>query len=1332
MRLPAAAWELLSAVRGRHRFRRSIRTVVGVGLLAVILGAGATVAVDLWPGLCQTLETRLESRTGAQVQIASVSLGWRDLEPRLVLHGLEVVFPGARAPVHARTVRVGANYRALLHGELRPARIAIAGLELHFGVDAQGQVHTPQFALESSGSGDAARRFLSQLKRLHLQHCVVLVGAKRFKVDGTLERLGAAASAGDTGYDLNMRVVPPSRLAASAQLRAEIHGDPLAASGIRSLNVHWQAALHGLRSLAWLDQRLGGDRSLRFESASVHLAGDISNGHLHAASGRFAAPEISVEEGNRRLASLHNVVAKGTWKRTANGWQLILTRLSAMGGGQTRSGISAHARVEYGAAGWSLSAAATQLPLAVAVPWFKLSPRGSAVLEKLPGLGGSFDKLRLEIEHPADAPEQALLRYRVSAQLHDVGWQPAGKVPGIRGLSGSFSVDNEGGQMQLASAPTVQLPRVLFDPVTLKRLDATIHWHRLEDGAWRIQVSPLQVATLGAEAQGRAQLTLPAAKDASGPALKLDLDLHAADAARLKPLMPRVWNKGLRDWLEQALVHATVAGGHLVIDGPLKTFPYAGSAGSAHTGAGAGHWALDLQVADADLNFDAQWPALRDMAGQLHFTGYRMDVDVSKAKLGQIQIQKINAQLPDFRSGDLSITADAGADMADWYAFLQDSPVHERLAALTGRSTARGRASVHLRLRIPPRDVADTDVAGTVQFHDVEYKDKPLNIAVDDIGGSLSFDAAGLTGLHLTGKAGAVPVQAALQTLAGHPGLAIRFQVDPSRDALAARYVPDWLRVRLPGAAWWQLDLPLQGSRNWSLHSRLQGTAVDLPVPLAKPAQADMPVVVTPVEQPVAARGLRIDGGNRFGVRLRYGQGADTIAGVGLRLGRGAPVDASGDGLRIGGAPAKLDVGGVLSLLAGLSGQQQADKNGAGTALALAFLGGHLAIGDLYWHSLHLADVAVQIEPDDEGLGIAIRGTGAKGDVFWNRASSAIKARFAKLQFAALAAPEATPRQTGPAGGATRQKPPLDPTQLPTLDLQCQALQVGDYALGKLVLKTSRTPGGQKIDVTKLSGASVGIGLTGDWTRANGLSSARLGFALNAQKLGDALNAFGFERSVTAKHARFRGSVRIPPAASGLDLTMVEGKVSVELKDGELEAVNPGAGRVLGLLNIYALPRRLLRKFSDVADKGLVYDDLTADFKLGDGQAWTQNAHIAGPSLNLDISGRIGLQAHDLDETVRVYPKIASGVTVGAVLLGGPIAGGIALIAQQLFGKALSHLTELSYRIVGSWSNPKVMKISREQAETNAAAAAVPAAASSSASSPSPRSMTAPLPDTTR
>ena len=248
---------------------------------------------------------------------------------------------------------------------------------------------------------------------------------------------------------------------------------------------------------------------------------------------------------------------------------------------------------------------------------------------------------------------------------------------------------------------------------------------------------------------------------------------------------------------------------------------------------------------------------------------------------------------------------------------------------------------------------------------------------------------------------------------------------------------------------------------------------------------------------------------------------------------------------------------------------------------------------------------------------------------------------------------------------------------------------MGDADLGHLVLHTARVDGGQALDTLKLSGGMLELDGHGQWLRAQGQSSGALAFQLNSATMGHVLTSLGYAESLDAKKAQITVDLHWPPQADGLAPAQTEGQVDLAFEKGALKTVKPGAGRVLGLLNLFALPRRLTFDFRDVVAKGLSFDKLSGSFKLAGGQATTDDMQITSPSMKMQMRGRIGLEARDYDEQVTVYPDVTTEVVVGATLVN-PIAGGVALLAQEVFNKPFNKLAKFSYHVTGDWENPEV------------------------------------------
>jgi uncharacterized protein YhdP len=163
------------------------------------------------------------------------------------------------------------------------------------------------------------------------------------------------------------------------------------------------------------------------------------------------------------------------------------------------------------------------------------------------------------------------------------------------------------------------------------------------------------------------------------------------------------------------------------------------------------------------------------------------------------------------------------------------------------------------------------------------------------------------------------------------------------------------------------------------------------------------------------------------------------------------------------------------------------------------------------------------------------------------------------------------------------------------------------------------------------------------------------------------------------------------------------GHLQIAFDKGQIFAIKPGAGRVLGLTSIAEIPRRLSLDFSDLTDKGMAFDTVRGDFDLRGGNAYTDNVLVKGPAAEIGIIGRVGLKNRDYDQTAVVTGSVGNSLPLAA-LAGGPVVAGAVLLFTQVFKQPLKGLARGYYRITGSWDNPVVEKIKSSGAAAAAAA----------------------------
>lgn len=166
------------------------------------------------------------------------------------------------------------------------------------------------------------------------------------------------------------------------------------------------------------------------------------------------------------------------------------------------------------------------------------------------------------------------------------------------------------------------------------------------------------------------------------------------------------------------------------------------------------------------------------------------------------------------------------------------------------------------------------------------------------------------------------------------------------------------------------------------------------------------------------------------------------------------------------------------------------------------------------------------------------------------------------------------------------------------------------------------------------------------------------------------------------------------PRADFFDV--LDGDVQLNFGNGQLEEVEPGAGRVFGLMSLSALERRLAFDFRDVFNKGFGFDQITGTFRIDDGKIYTCDLSLEGPAADIGIVGEADLARRTYDQTAIVSANVGATLPIVGAVVAGPQVAAVLLIFSQIFKKPLQEIGQVYYRIGGSWDEPIVESTNSE------------------------------------
>lgn len=272
--------------------------------------------------------------------------------------------------------------------------------------------------------------------------------------------------------------------------------------------------------------------------------------------------------------------------------------------------------------------------------------------------------------------------------------------------------------------------------------------------------------------------------------------------------------------------------------------------------------------------------------------------------------------------------------------------------------------------------------------------------------------------------------------------------------------------------------------------------------------------------------------------------------------------------------------------------------------------------------------------------------------------------------------------------GKPRRVDPDARRRYPNVEIHADHFIFGEWDLGSLDLEATSYVGRWSVDQLILDQPGLQISANGHWAYGESGSTTRIKAGIRSDDIGIALDKLSLPPHIAESRATLDFALEWPGEPQGFVLSQLDGTYSAVAESGIFLNVDPGSGRLLGLFNVDAIRRRLSLDFSDIFSKGLAFDHIKAEGTIADGNLYSDNMFIAGPSALIEINGRTGLAAEDYDLRVVVAPHVGSQISMISALAN-PVAGAMVFIAQKVFEKQLAEMIQYQYDITGSWDAPE-------------------------------------------
>jgi uncharacterized protein YhdP len=188
------------------------------------------------------------------------------------------------------------------------------------------------------------------------------------------------------------------------------------------------------------------------------------------------------------------------------------------------------------------------------------------------------------------------------------------------------------------------------------------------------------------------------------------------------------------------------------------------------------------------------------------------------------------------------------------------------------------------------------------------------------------------------------------------------------------------------------------------------------------------------------------------------------------------------------------------------------------------------------------------------------------------------------------------------------------------------------------------------------------------------------------------LTRLGHPGSVRRGTASLEGGLSWAGPPTAFDYASLTGKLKLEAANGQFNKLEPGVGRLLGIVSLQSLPRRIGLDFRDIFSEGFAFDNLHGSFAVAHGVMETRDFQLQGPAAKVLMNGSVDLARETQDLKVRVQPSVGETIATG-VLLVNPAVGAAAWVMNKVFGNPFDKAFAFDYAVKGSWVEPTVEKL---------------------------------------
>lgn len=870
---------------------------------------------------------------------------------------------------------------------------------------------------------------------------------------------------------------------------------------------------------------------------------------------------------------------------------------------------------------------------------------------------------------------------------------------GFSGLDGRIHADQSTGKLSLASQnASFELKESLRWPILNNKLNGVLNWKTTPN------IDPKKTAVIDFSTQAFTfenahligKVNAMYRLDANlGDVIDLTARLDQVQAKYALFYYPISLGKDALLWLDTSILGGEINDINIIVKGAVSDVPFSKTTRAKATSDQI--FKVSAQLKNAVIDYGKEWPKIEQLNASLIFESSRLEMNTTSGKMldNDIIKSRIIVDALDADNPIVDITAEMKGSLPAGIKFMNTSPISKVTQGFTHHLISHGQAKLKLSLQVPLEHVDLGTYQGSYEIIDGSLQSAGIP-TMTHVNGALLFTEKDLSANNMKAHIFGAPAAFNIATLAD---TSVRIAAKGILNETVLNQLVRNVSQYVTGSTQWIADILIKKHDiDIAIRSDLFGISSTLPSPLNKMVSERQSLRIDQ-KQLAHAVHTHVYFNNMLHISSTHQshQLNGELAQLNLYFGEQKPTNGErfekAKGLNISGELTRLNVDDWIEVNRQLNlfDMRQTPQDKIHLPIAKVDLNiDTLEIFDREIHGLN-----IQHQPGERGPQVSVRSQEIIGDVQWLTQSNntSLTSPQANGKLIARLSHLIIPKDEDEVDSVEKKSSPIKrefyqiKQKYPALDITATNFELGNKKLGTLALNAYPKSENWIIQKLVLSNPDSILNVDGEWNNWANSPNTRLNIAWDIKNIGNTIKRFGYADAIKEGSGELTGQLSWPGSPHDFNSLGLNGNINFDFENGQILKVQPGVGRLLGLLSLQSLPRRLTLDFSDLFNSGFSFDKIKANVNIKDGVLKSDNFVMEGPAADVSIKGEASIPNETQSMLVRVNPRISDSVSLAA-LAGGPLVGAMAFLAQKILKDPLNKMISTEYMIGGTWDNP--------------------------------------------